>query len=150
MTGSVATGTRTTASTVPIAWEACSCVSTEGRVFGACSMSMVSHESIRTVESISVICGQHAEAQTPSKPRGSRVSSALLKVLVRSIIEGAAVTREANRERETDKGDVSGESDDEQHMRRAKQTHKVQQADRETKKTSIVRTDARPIVHLIK
>lgn len=86
MTGSVATGTRTTASMVPIACEACSCVSTEGRVFGACSMSMVSHESMLTVESISVTCGEHAEAQTPSKPRGSRVSSARLKVLGRSII----------------------------------------------------------------
>jgi hypothetical protein len=50
---------------------------------------MVSHESIRTVESSSVTCGQHAEAQTPSKPRGSRVSSARLKVLGRSIIERA-------------------------------------------------------------
>jgi hypothetical protein len=46
----------------------------------------------------------------------------------------AAVTREANgAARETDKGGVSGESDDEQHKRKAQQTHRMQQAHGETK-----------------
>jgi len=45
----------------------------------------------------------------------------------------AAVTREANgAARETDKGGVSGESDDEQHKRKAQQTHRMQQAHGET------------------
>jgi hypothetical protein len=44
------------------------------------------------------------------------------------------VTREANgAARETDKGGVSGESDDEQHKRKAQQTHRMQQAHGETK-----------------
>ena len=46
----------------------------------------------------------------------------------------AAVTREANgAARETDKGGVSGESDDEQHKRKAQQPHRMQQAHGETK-----------------
>jgi hypothetical protein len=46
----------------------------------------------------------------------------------------AAVTREANgaAARETDEGGVSGESDDEQHKRKAQQTHRIQQAHGET------------------
>jgi hypothetical protein len=45
----------------------------------------------------------------------------------------AAVTREANgAARETDEGGVSGESDDEQHKRKAQQTHRMQHAHGET------------------